>query len=118
MLQAVPMQQGEVMNRVAGNEHQLTPDRGLDNKARFAAKAGLPMNRHDGVKVDVCPVVQALTQGEQPHPCKTSASLELRVAWTLVVVNDTRHRGRQECLEVFDHMADVRSDEPFVRWPT
>lgn len=117
VLQTVPMQQGEVMHGMAGNRHQLTTDRGLDDKNEFASESGLPMNRHAGVEVDGAPLGQALMQGEQPQPCKTSASLKLSVAWSLVVVNDAGQLGRQECLVVFDHMAEVLADESFVRWP-
>ena len=110
VLLAVRLQQGVVVNRVAGHEDEFAASAGLHREVEIACQTTQPAHLQRCVELCVGPVQQARLKCFEPGARHGGPTFEFAVTRPLVVVHAARLGRRQQRLIVFDDVAQVGSD--------
>ena len=107
VLPAVGLQQGVVVNGVAGHKNQFTAHGGLHHKAKVACQTAESAQLYRRSQLHIGPSPQADLQCHEPNPGQSGLTLKFAVTRALVVVHHSGLFRKNQCFTVLNHMAQV-----------
>ena len=110
------LQQGVVVNGVAGHEDQLAAHRGVDREVEIARQPAKAAHLQRRIEARFRPLGESAQQQKQPGSRHGRFRGQFAVARALVVVDHAGLAGQDQGFVVFDHVPQVRAHRiPIVR---